>query len=155
MEKIIEKIDNYNLFTNLIPGFLLLMFNVYYFGLDNIKIGEQIVVAYFAGMTLNRIGSIIIEKIIMKISKSNKEEYVKYIKASKNDGKIEVLLQERNTFRTICALIVVCIFEIPISKLIRHYKPSCDIVILILLFILRGFCLAVLQESLCLFRKCF
>ena len=30
MDKIIDKIDKYNLFTNIVPGYLLLMFNIYY-----------------------------------------------------------------------------------------------------------------------------
>lgn len=54
MDKIIEKIDNYNLFTNIIPGYLMLMFNLYYFNITSLKIAEQIILSYFIGLTLNR-----------------------------------------------------------------------------------------------------
>ena len=62
MDKIIDKIDKYNVFTNIIPGYLLLIFNIYYFEISILNIGEQIIISYFVGQTLSRIGSIIGQK---------------------------------------------------------------------------------------------
>lgn len=136
MEKLIEKIDSYNIFTNLIPGFLLLMFNVHYFNLKEFSIAEQIILSYFIGQTLNRLGSLLIGKILLKFTKEKGEKYSEYIKATKNDVMIEKLLQERNTFRTICTLLIVCIIEIPLNKVIGIFKASKIIVTIIILIII-------------------
>lgn len=69
MEKIIEKVSSYNLFTNIIPGYIMLMFNMYWFDFPVLNIGEQIILAYFIGLTLNRLGSILIGNILLKITK--------------------------------------------------------------------------------------
>ena len=132
MEKIIEKIDNYNLFTNIVPGFLILMFNVYYFNL----IGEQIVIAYFAGQTLNRIGSITIGILLLKLTREKGEPYNKYIVACRKDDKIDILLQERDTFRTFCTLVLVCMLEIIFYKLIKFFNISNGITIFSVLTIM-------------------
>ena len=136
MEKLLEKIDSYNIFTNIIPGFLLLIFNEYYFNISGLNVGEQIIIAYFAGQTLNRLGSILLGKILLKFTKENGENYSKYIKASNGDEKISKLLQERNTFRTICTMLIICLLEIPLSKIITSIKVSKDIIVIIMLILL-------------------
>ena len=136
MEKIIEKIDNYNLFTNIVPGFLILMFNVYYFNLHELNIGEQIVIAYFAGQTLNRIGSITIGILLLKLTREKGEPYNKYIVACRKDDKIDILLQERDTFRTFCTLVLVCMLEIIFYKLIKFFNISNGITIFSVLTIM-------------------
>ena len=136
MEKIIEKIDNYNLFTNIVPGFLILMFNVYYYNLHELNIGEQIVIAYFAGQTLNRIGSITIGILLLKLTREKGEPYNKYIVACRKDDKIDILLQERDTFRTFCTLVLVCMLEIIFYKLIKFFNISNGITIFSVLTIM-------------------
>lgn len=149
MEKIIEKVDSYNIFTNLIPGFLLLIFNEYYFNLKGFSIVEQIIISYFIGQTLNRLGSIFIGRVLLKITKEKGENYNKYIKASRSDEMINKLLQERNTYRTICTLLIVCIVEIPISKIITSVKISHDIIIVFILIIL----ITIYSISFCKYNK--
>lgn len=136
MEKIIEKINSYNLFTNIIPGYLILMFNMYCFNFSDFKIGEQLIIAYFFGQTLNRLGSVLIGKILLKITKEKGESYDKYILASDNDKKINVLLQERNTYRTLCTLFITCIFELLFSKIVDMFNVSNNIALVLLLIVL-------------------
>ena len=131
MERLLEKIDSYNLFTNIIPGYLMLIFNVYYLDLFELNIIEQILIAYFIGLTINRLGSIFTEKILLKFTKEKGESYDKYILASNNDKKINVLLQERNTYRTFCTLFIVCIIELIFIKVINIFNLSEYIVILL------------------------
>lgn len=133
IEKLLEKIDSYNIFTNIIPGFLLLIFNEYYFNMSGLKIGEKIIIAYFIGQTINRIGSIIIGKMLLKISKEHGEKYDRYIKASKKDEKISKLLQERNSFRTICTMLIICLLEIQLSIIITRIKIAKEIIVIIIL----------------------
>lgn len=132
MEKIIEKVSSYNLFTNIIPGYIMLMFNMYWFNFPVLNIGEQIILAYFIGLTLNRLGSILIGNILLKITKEKGEPYDKYILAADNDKKINLLLQERNTYRTFCALFVTCIIEVLLSITVEMFNISNNILFLLI-----------------------
>lgn len=149
MEKLLEKVDSYNIFTNIIPGFLLLIFNEYYLNISGLNIGEQVIVAYFVGQTLNRIGSILTGKVLLKFTNENGEDYGKYIKASNSDEKINKLLQERNVFRTICTMLIVCLLEIPLSKVVTDIKISRDIIVAILLVLL----IIIYSISFCKYNK--
>ncbi len=136
MEKIIEKIDRYNLFTNIIPGYIMLIFNIYYFKLPEINIFEQLIIAYFVGQTLSRLGSLLISKILLKLTKEKGESYDKYIIACEKDQKISTLLQERNLCRTFCTLFVICIIEILLCKVIPIFKISSNLLVILVLIIL-------------------
>jgi hypothetical protein len=149
MDKIIDKIDKYNLFTNIVPGYLLLMFNIYYLKIENLNIGEQIIISYFIGQTLSRLGSIIGQKILFKFTKEKGESYDKYIIASDKDTKIATLMQERNMCRTFCVLFVICIIEIILTKIININSVKSDIILIILLFIL----LVIYAISFCKYNK--
>lgn len=149
MDKIIEKLDSYNLFTNIIPGYLMLLFNIYYFKLNNFNIVEYIVVAYFIGQTLNRIGSILVGNVLLKFTSEEGLPYDEYISACDNDKKINLLLQERNTYRTFCTLFIVCIIEIIFSKICKYINISTNIIIIALLII----CLIIYCASYCKYNK--
>ena len=149
MAKIIDKIDKYNLFTNIVPRYLLLMFNIYYLKIENLNIGEQIIISYFVGQTLSRLGSIIGQKILFKFTKEKGESYDKYIIASDKDTKIATLMQERNMCRTFCVLFVICIIEIILTKIININSIKSDIILIILLFIL----LVIYAISFCKYNK--
>lgn len=149
MDKIIDKIDKYNIFTNMVPGYLLLIFNIYYFEIGDLNIGEQIIISYFIGQTLSRLGSIIGQKILLKFTKEKGEPYDKYIIASEKDSKIEILMQERNMCRTLCILFVICIIEIIITKIINICTINNDIIFIILLVIF----LVIYTISFCKYNK--
>ena len=149
MDKVIDKIDKYNLFTNIVPGYLLLMFNIYYLKIENLNIAEQIIISYFIGQTLSRLGSIIGQKILFKFTKEKGESYDKYIIASEKDTKIATLMQERNMCRTFCVLFVICIIEIILTKIININSIKSDIILIILLFML----LVIYTISFCKYNK--
>lgn len=149
MDKVIDKIDKYNLFTNIVPGYLLLMFNIYYLKIENLNIAEQIIISYFIGQTLSRLGSIIGQKILFKFAKEKGESYDKYIIASEKDTKIATLMQERNMCRTFCVLFVICIIEIILTKIININSIKSDIILIILLFML----LVIYTISFCKYNK--
>ena len=149
MEKILEKLDNYNIFINIIPGYLMLLFNIYYFNLGGLGVGEQIVLAYFIGQTLNRLGSVLIGKILLKFTKEEGLPYNMYISACEDDKKISLLLQERNMCRTFCALFIICIVELGISKILKYINISNNVIIFIVLLI----CLAIYSNSFCKYNK--
>lgn len=136
IEKFIEKIDSYNIFTNVIPGLLFLMFNSWYFKLEKLEFYEQIVIAYFIGQTLNRIGSIVIEKILLRIKKIELQSYKEYVLACEKDKKIDMLLQERNVCRTLVAMFVMCIIEVPLVTIIKKINmPNIIYITIVLIFL--------------------
>jgi hypothetical protein len=59
---------------------------------------------YFIGLVISRIGSLIIEPVLLKINLVKYSDYSDYLKASKEDQKIETLLEVNNTYRTIIAM---------------------------------------------------
>lgn len=138
MDKIIEKLSNYHIFNNLVPGYLFLIISSYI--LKQNLIIENLIYsffeAYFIGIIISRISSLVVEKIIVKIWKLKKEPYEKYIDANKNDNKIEILNQDCNMYRSLCTLMLIelvlkIVFMFKIQNLIDN-----DILILILFVML-------------------
>ena len=62
MEKIVEKIEDYNLFNYLLPGIIFSYALKYYLGIDVFQTNaiEMIFIYYFIGSVISRIGSVFI-----------------------------------------------------------------------------------------------
>jgi amino acid permease len=60
-------------------------------------------VYYFVGLIVSRFGSLIIEPFLKKIKFLNFSDYKDFLKASAKDGKIEILSEENNMYRTFIA----------------------------------------------------
>ncbi len=120
MEKIIDKVSNYHIFNYIVPGvlFLLLCKNYLYINLNEEKLIYFFFVAYFVGIIISRISSLITEKIIYFIFKIKKETYEDYIKSSKKDEKIEILMQDGNMYRNLCTMLLIAV----IIKIIKLFK---------------------------------
>lgn len=109
MDKIIEKISSYHIFNYLVPGYLFLIISGQIME-KNLIIDSLIYSffeAYFIGIIISRISSLVIEKIIVKIWKLKKEPYDKYIEANKKDDKLEILNQDCNMYRSLCTLMLI------------------------------------------------
>lgn len=106
-EKMIEKISSYNIFNFILPGAVFAYVSkelLYKNFLTNSWI-ENIIVCYFIGMILSRIGSLIIEPILKKC-RLKYAPYSDYIEASENDSKIPMLLETNNMYRTFIATFI-------------------------------------------------
>ncbi len=107
MKEILDKLTSYNLFNYLLPGviFSVLATEVteYKFIQENIVVGAFLY--YFIGMTISRIGSLMVEPILKKIGYLKFADYKDFISASKKDGKIEVLSEANNTYRTFVSVL--------------------------------------------------
>lgn len=115
MGKFIEKLDSYELMTSLLPGaFFCISFKSFYgieFPIENIV--EEIVVYYFMGLIINRIGSIIVKPFLLKIKVIKEVAYDEYVNAEKKDSKIKVLMETCNYYRsmlTSCLLLLIMKF---------------------------------------------
>ncbi len=109
MSDILAKISSYNLFNNLVPGAiisaLLSILGIYH--IESLSIVADLVVYYFLGMIVSRVGSIIVDPILRFVRLLPKRNYPAFIDASAKDEKIQVLLETSNMYRTIFALLVV------------------------------------------------
>ena len=130
LKELIEKITSYNLFTNLFPGVIFCLFSGKISSIDLLQkdIIVGVFVYYFIGLIISRVGSIIVEPILRKTRIALFCDYKDFIKASKNDPKLETLSETNNTFRnlisTILCLSILALFSILIKKLpiIENYK---------------------------------
>jgi len=113
MSELINKISSYNLFNYLLPGAIFVVFVEYFTSYKilqkNMLINAFLV--YFIGLVISRIGSLIIEWLLKLIVLH--EDYNKFIEASKNDKKIEILSEVNNMYRTFVSLFsVLLVFKV-------------------------------------------
>lgn len=143
MNSVIEKLDSYQIMTNLLPGAFFVMALKFFFELSfpTENIGEEILIYYFMGLVINRIGSLIVKPILQKAKFIQEASYSDYIKAAKVDAKLEVLSETNNYFRSV----LTCFFLVFIVGLVRMLIlntgcllkcwKGCVIVCFILLFL--------------------
>ncbi len=143
MSNIIEKLDSYQIMTNLLPGafFGIVLRFLFELSLPMENIGEEILVYYFMGLVINRIGSLIVKPILKKAKFIQEISYSNYLKAVKVDVKLDILSETNNYFRSI----LTCFLLLPIVGLIKILTEnvewvskswkSCIIVVLIIVFL--------------------
>jgi hypothetical protein len=76
---------------------------------------------YFIGMVISRTGSLLERPLRFGLKIQSKESYVK---AEQKDPKIQTLLQDANTYRTIAALGLLCFVGLIANQFI--YRPIED-----------------------------
>lgn len=141
MDKIIDKITTYNIFTNMFPGVIYCYASETLFGIPLVQ--DKIIVAvflyYFVGMVISRISSVIIEPLLRLAKFVQFADYTSYIAASEKDEKIGVLLETGNSYRSVVALLV-CLLATGIwETVLLNYAISeryADYILLVLLLAL-------------------
>ena len=70
MGKFIEKLDSYELMTSLLPGTFFCISLRIFCGLEfpTENMVEEIVIYYFVGLIINRVGSIIVKPCLLKVN---------------------------------------------------------------------------------------
>lgn len=149
LKQIVEKISSYNIFNNLYPGILFIYLLKFLFGINILSDNwfENLILFYFVGMVLSRIGSIIIEPIMKKIKLIQYAPYSDYVKASSIEPLVDTLSEVNNTYRTllstfICAFmykVCITINEICLKNEVTFLQENKDWILLILLIILFSF----------------
>ena len=146
LAQIVEKISSYNIVNNLYPGILFVYVLKIMFG-TNLLLNnwlENLIVFYFVGMVLSRIGSIIIEPVMKKVKVIKYAPYQDYVKASSIDPLLTTLSETNNTYRTLLSTFI-CAFmyklgdsinEICIKNKITCLQKNKDWILLILLILL-------------------
>lgn len=149
LKPIIEKISSYNIFNNLYPGILFIYLLKFMFGINILSDNwfENLIVFYFVGMVLSRIGSIIIEPIMKKIKVIKYAPYSDYVKASSIEPLVDTLSEVNNTYRTLLSTFIctfmykvcVTINKICLKNEVTFLQENKDWILLILLIILFSF----------------
>ncbi|MBZ6985766.1 phosphohistidine phosphatase, partial [Klebsiella pneumoniae] len=87
MDGLWEKISSYNLFNNLFPGalFIYLLERSTSVVLSTEDIVKNIVLYYFVGLVIGRVGSIVVEPILKAVRVIRFTPYSDYISACKKD----------------------------------------------------------------------
>lgn len=115
MEKILEKLSSYNIFNYLFPGVVFCVVADRYLAIPLLQesIINGLFLYYFVGLVISRIGSVAIEPILKKTGFVKFSEYHDYVRAAKEDPKIELLSESNNTHRTLLsAIFILCVFAI-------------------------------------------
>lgn len=108
---LIDKFSQYNFLTNILPGSVLCIILKYLVGYDlipedNYQAG---IVFYFVGIVNSRVGSLIIEPVLKKISWVIFAPYPKFLQAEKEDSKLEPLSQENNVYRSYISVMFISV----------------------------------------------
>ena len=118
VDKILDKLSSYNIFNYLFPGVVFCVIADSYLAIPLLQdsIINGLILYYFIGLVISRFGSIVIEPILKKTSIIKFSDYQNYIKAAKEDPKIELLSESNNTYRTLLsALLILCISAIGVQ----------------------------------------
>ena len=105
MNELLSKISSYNIFNYLFPGavFAILADRAGALDIATGDVATALLLYYFIGMTVSRIGSVVLEPLLRKMKFAVYSDYTDYIRACQDDIKIEVLLEVSNTYRTLAA----------------------------------------------------
>lgn len=143
MDKFLDKLSSYNILNNLIPGSIFCYLLQYINGINLISdsLVENLFLYYFFGMVISRLGSLIVEPFAKKTGFVHYAEYSDYLIASKTDGKIDVLLETNNLYRTISAsgmlIIIISIYLFAEKRIsfLSYATPYLVAIVLLLLFL--------------------
>lgn len=154
LKQIVDKISSYNIFNNLYPGILLCYLLKIILGINVLSDNwfENLILFYFVGMVISRIGSVIVEPIMKKIRIKKTpllqfSSYPDYERASKEDPLVATLSETNNTYRTllscfICTFVLkicVAVNKVCIDNNFTFFQENKDWIVLILLILLFAF----------------
>lgn len=108
MEKLLDKITSYNIFTYFLPGlvFSFLVERYTSWILLSGEVYKDVFIIYFIGLVISRIGSVIIEPILVSLKFVKMGRYEDYVAACKINTKVEVIHEVTNTYRSLLAAVI-------------------------------------------------
>lgn len=143
MDNYFGKLSSYNILNNLIPGSIFCYLLQYINGIDlqSNSVLQDLFIYYFVGMLINRLGSLILEPFAKMVGLVNYVDYTDYLMATKIDGKIDILLETNNLYRTISAgiflIILVSIYAFAERQIsiLPYVTPYLVVIVLLLIFL--------------------
>ena len=141
MEKLLEKLTSYNLFNYLLPGivFSVLLERTTNYSIIYKDVMIEAFLAYFLGLIISRVSSLIIEPCLKKIKFIRFYGYRWFVIAEKNDKKLAVLSETNNMYRVFISLffilITINLYENFLQNILSGYTSYIVIVGLLILFL--------------------
>lgn len=122
MKEFLEKLAPYHFFNYLLPGSLFVVFveKIANYSLYQSDFFLGLLLYYFIGLTISRIGSLVLEPILKKTGFIIFSDYEDFLAATKEDTKIEVLSEVNNMYRTFFSLF----FLLLLIKLYLIIEPA-------------------------------
>lgn len=98
----LEKLDAYDLIANLVPGAALTY--ALHFSRFPTPAPEEwaafLLVAFVAGVTTNRLGSLVLDPVLRRLRFLNRKNYPLFVASEKVDQKLETLVANHGLYRT-------------------------------------------------------
>ena len=141
MKAVLEKLSAYHIFSYLLPGllFAILGERLTSFSLIQRSWIVGIVLYYFIGLVISRVGTLIVKPVLERIGFVKDAPYADYVEASKSDSRIDILSAQNNLFRTLCAMFMMLI-GLKIGEKVIGVLPwgadVYDFIVLVVLFAL-------------------
>ena len=111
MKAILEKLSAYSILGYLLPGslFVILGERLTSFSLIQRSWVAGIVLYYFIGLVISRVGSLIVKPVLERIGFVKDAPYEDYVEASGSDSRIDILSVRNHLFRTLFAMVIMLI----------------------------------------------
>ena len=111
MKAILEKLSAYHIFSYLLTGLLFVSLGerLTSFSLIQRSWTVGIVLYYFIGLVISRVGLLIVKPLLERIGFVKDTPYDDYVEASTSDSRIDLLSAQNNMFRTLCAMVMMLI----------------------------------------------
>lgn len=121
MNDLLAKISSYNIFNYLFPGalFVVVAQRMGIIALPQLDIVTLLLIYYSAGLGISRVGSLVLEPILLWTRFVTYSDYTDYVTACDADPKIVTLVEASNTFRTIAAGALCLLAAWPLSSMAR------------------------------------
>ncbi len=149
LKVIIEKLSQYNILTNILPGTILCIISTFCIGYNLLVTDNwylQCVIFYFVGIVNNRFGSLVVEPLLKRMNILKFTSYKDYIIAESKDTKVTILSTENNVFRSCVSLCVIAILALIyrvledniewVNNCNSEYKMMVLLILLLVVFIL-------------------
>jgi hypothetical protein len=127
LKSIIDKLSSYNLFNYLFPGFvfvILLKESTSYLSCLNFDLSTVIII-YFAGLVISRVGSLVIEGIMLKLSIIKEINTKNLFEKFRDNIKLEIIHEAMNMYRTLASmaliLFLLTVLDMGVNKSITLY----------------------------------
>jgi hypothetical protein len=129
IDTIVGKVSEYNVFNYLVPGAVFMVGLLYVVGTIPFEsnIIFFLVTAYAVGMALSRIGSLVVEPILLRIGLIKRFDFEDFVRAEKNDSKLTTLLLESNAYRTMAAVFATLLIAkgaVALQSRFQHWGQS-------------------------------
>lgn len=151
MDKIFDKISEYQFLNYMIPGTLfLVLINV--LGIYDLSLNNVFLVlfgGYCSGMVLSRIGSLLLEYYLKKWNFIVFASYGDYKDAEAKDSKVGVLSTENNMYRTFLAtyLTLLILFGLNLIPCVNEFMHTPWMALIVITFLVLLFLFAYRKQT--------